>query len=175
MKIAILGYSGSGKSTLAKKLAKHYSVPALHLDSVNYRENWQQRDKESQLAIVKDFMDENDGWVIDGTYSGLYYDRRLSEADMIILLLFNRFSSFHRAYSRYRRYKGRTREDMADGCSEKFDFEFAKWILYEGRTKKRRARFKTVKQTYPDKVVVLKNQRRIDEFEQKLNIKQGSL
>ena len=174
MKIAVIGYSGSGKSTLARKLSARFSVPVLHLDSVHFLPDWQERDSESEQSIVSDFMINNDGWVIDGIYSRLSYDRRMQEADMIVMLLFNRFSSFARAYGRYRANKGRTRADMADGCNEKFDFEFAKWILYEGRTKKRRERFKILKKAYPEKVTVLKNQRQINGFEKSLNIKQGA-
>lgn len=37
---------------------------------------------------------------------------------------------------RYRLYKDSHRESCP--CKEKFDFEFKKWILYEGRTKQRR-------------------------------------
>ena len=46
MKIAVMGYSGSGKSTLAKQLAAHYGIPLLYLDAVNFKENWQLRDRE---------------------------------------------------------------------------------------------------------------------------------
>ena len=51
----------------------------------------------------------------------LFYERRMEEADIIILLLFNRFSCLYRAYCRYIRYKNTTRPDMAEGCKEKFD------------------------------------------------------
>ena len=63
-----------------------------------------------------------------------------------------------RAWKRYRTYRGRTRESIAPGCPEKLDLEFVFWILWQGRTPRRLARFrKTVKQ-YQDKTVVLKNQ-----------------
>ena len=96
MKIAILGYSGSGKSTLARALGEHYGIPVLHLDTVQFLPDWQVRPKEEQLAIVQDFMDTHDSWVIDGNYSNLLQPRRLEEADRVVLLLFNRFSSLLR-------------------------------------------------------------------------------
>ena len=99
MKIAILGYSGSGKSTLARQLGELYGVPVLHLDTVMFLPNWRERPKDEQLAIVQDFMDAQEGWVIDGNYSNLLQSRRLEEADRVVLLLFNRFSALRRAFS----------------------------------------------------------------------------
>ena len=164
MKIAILGYSGSGKSTLAKRLAEKYQAEVLHFDRVQFLPGWEIRSQEEKLALTESFMDSHDSWVIDGNYSKLCLQRRLAEADQIILLLFNRFSCFFRAYRRYLRYKNTTRADMAEGCNEKFDWEFAKWILWKGREKKDRDRHKDILARYGEKTVVIKNQRQLDKF-----------
>ena len=121
MKIAIVGYSGSGKSTLARELAKIYQTDILHFDTVHFLPNWKIRDKEEKKRITKDFLDTHNSWIIDGNYSKLFYERRMAEADVIILLLFNRFLCLHRAYCRYLRYKNTTRPDMAKRSKEKFD------------------------------------------------------
>ncbi len=164
MKITILGYSGAGKSTLAKRLGKLYSVPVLHLDTVQFLPNWKERERSEKEKIVADFLDENPSWVIDGNYSGLHFKRRLEESDLIVMLLFNRFACFGRVVSRYRNFKGKTRPDMADGCAEKLDFEFARWVLFDGRTAKRRAKFKRAMSEFPEKTVIIKNQRQLDIF-----------
>lgn len=164
MKIAILGYSGSGKSTLAHELSELYGIPALHLDTVMFLPNWQERPKDEQLAIVQDFMDTHENWVIDGNYSNLLQPRRLEEADKVIFLLFNRFSSLRRVVRRYRRYRGKSRPDMAEGCSEKLDAAFLWWVLWRGRTQTKRAGFARKQKLYADKCVVLKNQRQIDRW-----------
>lgn len=166
MKISILGYSGAGKSTLTNRLGKLYNIPVLHLDTVQYMENWQEREKEEKLKIVEEFLNKNSSWVIDGTYSGLHFQRRLEESDMIIMLLFNRFVCFKRVVSRYREFKGHTRPDMADGCCEKLDLEFARWVLFDGRTSKKRAKFKRVAEEYPQKTVKIKNQIQLERFMQ---------
>ena len=164
MKIAIIGYSGSGKSTLARRLGEYYHAEVLHLDAVHHLPGWKERDKESEKQIVKAFLDEHSAWVIDGNYSKLYYERRMEEADRIVMLLFNRFSCLYRAYQRYRKYKGKTRPDMAEGCGEKMDRAFAWWILHDGRNKAARERYKRVQTQYAGKVVVLKNQKQLDAF-----------
>lgn len=164
MKIAIIGYSGSGKSTLARMLGECYRAEVLHLDTVHHLAGWKERDRESKERIVKTFLDEHADWVIDGNYSGLFYDRRMEEADLIVMLLFNRWNCLYRAYKRYRKYRGKTRPDMAKGCDEKMDRAFVWWILHEGRTKTIRDRYRRVRTQYADKVIVLKSQKQLDTF-----------
>lgn len=168
MKISILGYSGAGKSTLAKRLGRLFDIPVLHLDTVQFMEDWKEREKEEKLKIVEYFLNENSSWVIDGTYSGLHFKRRLEESDIIVMLLFNRFVCFKRVIMRYRKFKGHSRPDMADGCCEKLDGEFARWVLFDGRTAKRREKFERVKAEYPQKTVIIKNQRGLKAFLEKL-------
>ena len=164
MKIAILGYSGSGKSTLARLLSEKYDLDVLHFDAVHFLPGWVIRDRAEKERITEEFLDTHDSWVIDGNYTKLSYKRRLEEADLIIMLLFNRISCFSRAYGRYRKYRGQTRPDMAEGCREKFDREFAKWILWDSRTKTARNRYKQVACEYGDKVIVIKNQKELDRY-----------
>lgn len=163
MKIAILGYSGSGKSTLARKLGERYHCEVLHLDSIQFTDNWQERDREEARAMVADFM-EKDAWIIEGNYQKFHQERRLREANRIIFLDFGRFTCLRRAYGRYRTYKGRSREDMAPGCNEKFDAEFIRWILWEGRTRAVRQHYRDIQVQYGDKMTVLHSQREMDRF-----------
>ena len=164
MKISIIGYSGSGKSTLARIFAEKYNIAILHFDTIQFLPNWVIRDEEGKLKLTKEFLDTHAGWVIDGNYSKLYHDRRMEESDLIILLLFNRFTCLRRCYKRYKRYENLSRPDMAVGCNEKLDFEFIKWILYKGRKKKTRDKFKRVISQYSDKVVVIKNQKQLSRY-----------
>ncbi len=166
MKIAILGFSGAGKSTLARALGEGLSLPVLHLDAVHHLPGWAEREREDEIKIVGDFLDESDegGWVIDGTYKKVLLDRRLSEADVIILMLYPRLTCFFNAWSRYRKYKGKTRPDSAEGCEEKFDKTFVKWLLIDGRDKRRTKEFYTIADTYGEKVRIVKNRRATDKL-----------
>ena len=165
MKIAILGYSGSGKSTLASFLGKHHGLPVLHLDSIHFLPKWKIRDKDERASLYRQFLAQHpDGWVIDGNYTALDYEKRLEEADVILLLLFPRLLFLWRCYKRYQTHRNRVRESMAAGCEEKLDAEFIRWILWESRTAKRRARYRTIMKRYPEKVTVLKSQRQIDRY-----------
>ena len=165
-KIAVIGYSGSGKSTLSEFLLRRFGVPALHLDTVHFLPGWVERSRDEELVIVREFLDKNseNGWVIDGNYSDLEHGRRMDEADLIIFMDFNRISCFIRARKRARLFKGKARPSMTEGCEEKFDREFRRWILWDGRNKKRRKRFEDIVEKYSEKIVVIKNQRQLDKF-----------
>lgn len=163
MKIAVLGYSGAGKSTLAAVLAEHYNIPVLHLDTVQFLPNWEIRNDEEKRNIVADFM-KKDSWVIDGNYRSMYKNERLEQADKIFILSFNRFFCFKSAYKRYLENKGKKRDDMADGCNEKFDLEFAWWILYQGRTRRRRKGYKDIYNQYKSKTLWFTNRSQVNEY-----------
>lgn len=165
MKIAIFGYSGSGKSTLARFLGQKYGIPVLHLDTVNFNENWQERPFNQALKNVADFM-LNTAWVIDGNYKKFLQNDRFQQADFLIFLDFNRFSCFFRALGRYFHYRGQTRECTAKGCIEKFDWEFVRWILFESRTRKRKKQQEEILQTYSEKAIIIKNQKQLNNFMQ---------
>ncbi len=167
MKIVILGYSGSGKSTTARNIGQKYDIPVLHLDTVYWQENWQVRPVEESKAIVADFMAENKSWVIEGNYKALYQEERFRQADKILFFNFNRFTCFSRALGRYMKYKGKTRPDMASGCNEKFDLEFMRWILKDGRTPQKKKAYTNMCEKYADKVVIISNQKQLDNFLEK--------
>ena len=164
MKIAILGYSGSGKSTLARKLGEYYDCDVLHFDAVQFLPNWEIRKQEEKEHITKEFLDTHESWVIDGNYSKLFLEQRLEEADMIILMLFNRFNCLYRVTKRYLKYRNQTRPDMGEGCNEKLDWEFVRWVLYDGRKKQTKERYRRIIEQYKEKTVVLKSQRQLDEW-----------
>jgi adenylate kinase family enzyme len=164
MKVAVIGYSGSGKSTLAAKMGDIYNCPVLYLDRVHFKDNWIERDDETAKAILKDFMDKNDSWVIDGNYTKLLRDRRLKEADMIVFMSFSRLTCLRQAIKRYRTYQGKTRESMADNCPEKMDMEFIKWILLDGRSKEKKEEYAETIRKYNEKTIILRNKKEVASF-----------
>ena len=161
MKFAVVGYSGSGKSTLAVRLGEMAGVPVLHLDKVQFLPGWEVRDQEESRAMVEEFLDQNQnrGWVIDGNYSNFHYDRRMGEADLIFFLNFPRRICLPQALYRNWKYKGKSRESIAEGCDEKMDLEFLWWILYTGRSGRHRRRNLELLERYPGTVIELHNHR----------------
>lgn len=163
MKIAVIGYSGSGKSTLAKTLSEKLGLPLLYLDRIQFTPGWVERDRAEALALVDAFL-EYDSWIIDGTYPAFRLERRMAEADLILFLDFNRFTCLKQAFGRYLSCRGSVRESAADGCLEKFDWEFLRWLLWEGRAQKRAAMFQNIAARWPEKTTILKNRRQVEAF-----------
>lgn len=168
MKWAVIGYSGAGKSTLARALGERYGIPVLHMDRVHHAPGWQVRDREEARQLVLDFM-ERPAWVIDGNYTNFFYERRMEEADRIVFLALPRLSCLIRAVKRFLRWRGRTREDMAEGCTEKMDREFIRWLLWDGRGRQKRRWLAAGLDKHLDKVTILKCQREIDRYLEELS------
>ena len=81
MKIAIIGFAGSGKSTLATKLSRIYNLPLLHMDKISFYPNWVENTNEERITLLSKFLKENpNGWIIDGNYSKVLFDKRMEEA-----------------------------------------------------------------------------------------------
>ncbi|WP_455486717.1 DNA topology modulation protein [Clostridium sp.] len=163
MKIAIIGYSGSGKSTLAKKLSEIYNCPLLYLDTIQFEANWKIRDIDEGRLMVGEFL-KNDSWIIDGNYREFLQEKRLQDADKIIFMNFPRRICFPQAFKRYLHYKNKTRESMADGCNEKFDLEFIKWLLFEGRKKSIKNHYNEICKCYKDKITIFRNNKNVENF-----------
>lgn len=169
MKISIIGYSGSGKSTLAQKLGERLSLPVLHQDSVHWLPDWQERAPEESDRIVSAFLDAHpEGWIIDGNYRKMAYARRMAEADRIVCLEFSPPVCLYRVIKRWLTNRGRTRPDMGEGCPEKVDWAFLCWVLKGGRSPAIRQRRRALREQYPEKYVLLRNQRQVDAYFQRL-------
>lgn len=57
---------------------------------------------------------------------------------------------------------------MAPGCPEKFDCEFICWVLWKGRRQTALARYKKIRQTFPQKFIELSNQKELKDYLQEL-------
>lgn len=164
MKVTIIGYSGAGKSTLARQLGAAYGVPVLHLDAVGWAEGWELRDVEEAQAAVRGFLDDSDGWIVDGNWRRLDGGRRFIEADLVVMLDFPRWRCFWRVWRRFLAARRTVRAGMAEGCPEKFDLAFARWVLHDGRTARERARYERIVADHADKAVVLRRPREVASF-----------
>jgi len=125
-RIIIIGSGGSGKSTLARKLHNKMRIPLIHLDKEYWKENWTAPSKEEWIAKQLRLIYQ-DSWIIDGKYSSTM-DIRMECADTIIFLDINRCICIYSVLKRWISNIGKIRPDMGNGCKEKIDYEFIKWI-----------------------------------------------
>ncbi|MBO8157279.1 MAG: DNA topology modulation protein [Bacillaceae bacterium] len=125
-KIIIIGSGGAGKSTLAKQLGQILNIEVIHLDAVFWKPGWEPTKKEEFIQKLKRFM-EKDQWIIDGNF-GSTLDIRLKHADTVIFLDYSRYLCVYRIVKRRWMYHGKTRPYMGEGCNEKLDWDFVKWV-----------------------------------------------
>ena len=162
-KIMILGNSGSGKSTLARKLGEILDIEPTHLDVLHWLPNWVESDVWHKVELLAPVL-RRDRWIVDGNYRKVLWHERLNDADTVICLDINRFKCLYQAFKRSRIYKGKTRPDMGEGCEEKFDLEFAKWILFSSKRRKKNLETVEFLKTKGKDTYILKNNRQINKF-----------
>ncbi len=117
-RIMIIGGAGSGKSTLAQQVGAALNLPVYHMDrEVFWLPGWVERSKDDQLQQVERIVALN-AWVFEGNNSSTFHLRRV-RADMLIWLDVPVWQRIIRVVRRGLRYRGRTRPDMAEGCTER--------------------------------------------------------
>lgn len=131
-RVAILGCSGSGKSTLARRLSARTGLPAIHLDQHYWQPGWVQPAAADWQARAADLA-AGERWIIDGQY-GSTLPGRLARADTVIYLDLPMPLCLARVLRRTIAGYGRSRAEMPEGCPERFDGEFLKYIWHYRRT-----------------------------------------
>ncbi len=87
-KIAVFGKPGSGKSTLSKKLASATGIELYALDSILYKENGEEINRQSYVEAHERILSSK-AWIIEGfgpMNSLASFNRRLEEADTLIYI-----------------------------------------------------------------------------------------
>ncbi|MHB9144319.1 MAG: DNA topology modulation protein [Symbiobacteriia bacterium] len=125
-RIAIIGSGGAGKSTLARQLGDILGIEIVHLDRLFWHPGWVETPRDQWLAVQEEEV-RRERWIIDGNYLGTM-DVRLASADTVIFLDLPRILCVFRAFKRAVGHWGRSRPDMGEGCPEKVDWEFLRWI-----------------------------------------------
>lgn len=126
-RILVIGPCGAGKSTVAARLSAILELPVIHLDQLHWKPGWIEGSKEELHAVLEPVL-QQDRWLIDGNY-GSTMERRLKRADTVIYLDYPIPLCLWRAARRVWQFRGRSRPDMTEGCPERFDLEFFRYIL----------------------------------------------
>ena len=166
-RIILVGCGGAGKSTLARAMGERTGLPVVHLDQIFWRENWQSipREEFDQLLQVEV---EKPRWIIDGDY-GRTLPLRLKSCDTAIFLDYPRWQCVLGVLKRILTSHGRTRPDMAQGCKERFDWEFLTWV-WNWRKNKRQGILEAFAQAEGVRIIILKSRREGRKFLKNLSI-----
>lgn len=150
-KILVIGCSGSGKSTFTVKLADLTGIKAIHLDRLWWKPNWAEETRENfDQKLCKVFG--LDGWIIDGNFSRTL-EQRVSQADMVFRFEIGTFACVLGYFKRLISGKlGKKRNDITEGCNERLDISFVKYII--GFSKNNKKDTDELLSRYPDVKVI---------------------
>lgn len=165
-KILIIGSGGAGKSHLSQEIGKLLDPPVVHLDRLYWKPGWVETPKEEWRAIVAAEL-AKPRWVMDGNYSGTL-DVRSVACDTILFLSFSRWVCLRRIISRYFKYRGRSRPDLADGCPEQLSWDFVKWVWNYPTSNTPKVLKKLYGLKGSTKVFIFRSQQEVDSFLQEL-------
>lgn len=158
-RVAIVGPGGAGKSTFARALGERIDLPVIHLDHhfwepawvESRRDEWRQRQSE---------LFAGDRWIADGNYGGTF-DERFARADTVIFVARSGLACVASAVGRTARNHGKAVQ--AEGCPERFQLAFHRWIWNYERDS--RPRLDAALQRHDHlHVVELKSRRSINQF-----------
>lgn len=126
-RILVVGCSGSGKSTLTRRLSGCLSLPFISMDKAFFwLPGWQlrPRDEVDQLIAV---AAAEPAWIMDGN-SPRTLHLRLPRAELVLWMRPPRHVSLYGVIWRWLRHIGRTRPEMAEGCPERIDWQFLRYV-----------------------------------------------
>ena len=125
-RILIIGCGGAGKSTLARQLGDKLNIPVVHLDKLFWKPGWVEMPKDEFDALLRQEM-AKERWIMDGNFNRTLPER-IARCDTMIYLDFSRFACLCGVIKRVLTTYGKVRPDMGDGCPERIDWEFLKWV-----------------------------------------------
>lgn len=160
-RIMIIGSPGCGKTTLARQLSQMLQLPLIHLDQLNWRDDWNPVSKDQFDSLLSAEV-KKPFWIIDGNF-GRTISLRLSHCDTVIYMDYPRTTCLFRVVKRVVTNYGKSRPEMGGNCPERFDAEFLKFIW--NFQKQNRTRYYKMLSDMPGiRVIVLKNSKETARF-----------
>ncbi len=163
----VIGCCGAGKSTMSRKIHSITGLPLIHLDQIFWSAGWVEPDRDEWIDNNKKIV-QNNHWIIDGNY-GSTMDIRIKEADTIVYIDRPTYICLFRVLKRMISNYKKSRMDMPDGCPERLDFEFLKYVAFFNKIKRPNILIKLNAVKKEKQVFVLKNQKENETFISNLN------
>ncbi len=160
-RIMIIGCGGAGKSTLARQLGDKLGLPVVHLDQLWWKPGWEHISREEFDAVHRAEI-EKARWILDGNFNHTILER-LQHCDTVLYLDFSRMACLMGIAKRIATTYGKVRPDMGEGCPERIDLDFLKWVWHFN--KKNRKRYHSLLRSAEGvEVIVLKNRKAVKAF-----------
>lgn len=127
-RIAVIGSPGAGKSWFCKRLGAVLGIPVHHLDMIHWSSGWVAMDRDRFLERQREIV-AGVAWIIDGNYTDSM-DIRIEGADTVIFLDINRLWCIGNATWRLLSSRWVERSDMSEGCEERLNAEFIRFLRF---------------------------------------------
>ena len=160
-RIVIIGCGGAGKSTLARQLGEKLRIPVVHLDKLFWRPGWVQVPKEEFDALLRAEL-AKEKWLMDGNFDRTM-EARVARCEAVIWVDFSRAAGLWGGLKRVVTTYGTVRPDMGEGCPERFDMDFLKWVWNFNKNKRERY-YGILDEATHARTIVLKNRRAVKKF-----------
>lgn len=126
-RVLVMGSSGSGKSTFARKLSGIKGLPLVSLDALFWKPGWVASDKaEFRERLTEVALQPR--WIMDGNFPSHLVELRRGACDTLIWFDLPRTTCMLGILKRIAGSFGKVRPEMAEGCPEKIDFEFFRYV-----------------------------------------------
>src|SRR5436190_3844773 len=125
-RVLVMGSSGSGKSTFARRLSAITGIPFVSIDALFWKPGWVESDRAEFRERLTDAA-RQPRWIIDGNFTSLA-DLRRDACDTVIWFDLPRATCMMGILTRIGKSYGRVRPEMAEGCPEKVDLEFFRYV-----------------------------------------------
>ena len=127
-RVLVMGSSGSGKSTFARGLSDITGIPTVSIDALFWKPGWVESERaEFERRMIE--AAQQPRWIMDGNFTthGAGELRR-QLADTIIWFDLPRSTCMFGILGRIAGSYGQVRPEMAEGCPEKIDLEFFRYV-----------------------------------------------
>ena len=136
-------------------------MPVVHLDKLFWHPGWVESSKEEMDGkIMAELIKPQ--WIMDGNYSRTLTER-IKYCDTIIYMDFSRMACVLGVLKRIITTYGTVRPDMGEGCPERFDLDFLKWVWNFNKNKRERY-YSILNEVEGVETIVLKNRRMVKRF-----------
>jgi adenylate kinase family enzyme len=133
----------------------------VHLDKLFWKPGWVEMPKDEFDEIVCAEL-AKEKWIMDGNFNRTL-PQRLARCDTVIYLDFSRFACLWGVVKRVATTYGKVRPDMGEGCPERIDWEFLKWVWNFNKNKREKT-YRLLQEVRGVQIVILKNRRMVDRF-----------
>jgi adenylate kinase family enzyme len=126
-RVLVMGSSGSGKSTFARRLSDITGIPIVSIDALFWKPGWVESERDEFRRRMTEAA-QQPCWIMDGNYTKSAGELRRQRADTIIWFDLPRSTCMRGVLTRIVKSYGKVRPEMAEGCPEKIDLEFFRYV-----------------------------------------------